>query len=114
VRHDCDDDLMVAAAIVVAWREGAPTDEGAETEATRLRPDMQAVATRACRELESQGEPGYWWSGEIARLRERCSKARCQYTRACRRRLEDEEMVARVYDAHREARRFLKRAISQS
>jgi hypothetical protein len=38
---------MAAAAIVVAWREGAPTDEGAEMEATRLRRDMQA-ACDAC------------------------------------------------------------------
>jgi hypothetical protein len=36
-------DLMAAATIVVAWREGAPIDEGAEMEATRLRRDMQAV-----------------------------------------------------------------------
>jgi hypothetical protein len=43
----CDNDVMAAAAIVVAWREGAPTDEGAEMEATRLRRDMQA-ACDAC------------------------------------------------------------------
>jgi hypothetical protein len=78
----CDDDLMAAAAIVVAWREGAPTDEGAETEATRLRRNMQAVCdacmprtgvTRRAREV-------YWWSEEIARLRGRCSRARRRYT----------------------------------
>jgi hypothetical protein len=60
----CNDDIMASAAIVVAWREGAPTDEGADTEATRLRRDMQAVCdacmlragvTRRAREM-------YWWS----------------------------------------------------
>jgi hypothetical protein len=56
----------------------------------------------------------YWWSGEIARLRERCSRTRRRYTRARRRRRGDEETVARVYETNREARRSLKWAIGES
>jgi hypothetical protein len=73
-----DDDLMAAAAIVVARREGVPTDERTETEATRLRRDMQAVCDACMPRAEITRRAGEvcWWSGEIARLRERCSRSR--------------------------------------
>jgi hypothetical protein len=59
----CDDELMAAAAIVVAWRERALTDEGAETEATWLRRDMQAVCD-ACMPRAGvirRAREVYWW-----------------------------------------------------
>jgi hypothetical protein len=63
--------------------------------------------TRRAREV-------YWWSGEIARLRERCSRARRRYTQARRRRRGDKETVARVYKIYREAQWSLKWTIWES
>jgi hypothetical protein len=85
----CDDNLMAATAIVVAWRERAPPDEGAETEVTRLRRDMQTICDACMSRAGVTRRAGevYWWLGEITRLRERCSRARCRYTHArCRKR----------------------------
>ena len=56
----------------------------------------------------------YWWSKVIARLREACIRARRRYTRSRRRRREDEATVARLYEAYREERRPLQRAIKEA
>jgi hypothetical protein len=56
----------------------------------------------------------YWWSEEIAHLREACIRARRRYTRSRGRRRGDEATVVYLYDAYREARRPLQRAIKEA
>jgi hypothetical protein len=107
---------MAVAAIVVAWWERDPTDKGAETEATRLRRDMQAICD-ACiprAGVTSRAGEVYWWLREIAHLRDKCSRVRRRYTRCCRWRRGEEETVARVYESYREVRWSLKREIEES
>jgi hypothetical protein len=54
----------------------------------------------------------YWWTEEIARMREFCVRARRIYTRARRRilRRSDEE-ICRCYEEYREAKRALQQEI---
>jgi hypothetical protein len=99
----CDNDLMAAVAIVVAWRERAPTDEGARTEAILLRRDMQGGPVRCI--------------GGRGRLRD-CERGAVEPDTCTPEYAAggggDEETVVRVFESYREARRSLKRAIEES
>jgi hypothetical protein len=54
----------------------------------------------------------YWWTPEIAELREGCGRARRRFLRARRRRqTRDEEEISRTCEAYREAKRTLRREI---
>jgi len=54
----------------------------------------------------------YWWSQEIAELRSTCVIR--QYTRCRRRRRGNATMEATLYEAYRDAKRSLKRAIAEA
>ena len=81
-----DEDFMAAAAIAVAWSEESPIDEDAEAGATRLRRDLHAICDSCMPRpgAPRRGGAVYWWSEEIARLRETCIYARRRYTRSRR------------------------------
>jgi hypothetical protein len=54
----------------------------------------------------------YWWTPEIAGLREGCSRARRRFLWARRRRqTRGEEEISRTYEAYKEAKRTLQREI---
>ena len=82
----CDEDFMAAAAIAVAWSEESPTNEDAEAGETRLRRDLHAICDSCMPRpgAPRRGGAVYWWSEEIARLREACIYARRRYTRSRR------------------------------
>ena len=111
-----DEDFMAAAAIAVAWSEESPNAEDAEAGATRLRRDLHAICDSCMPRSEDPRRAGaeYWRSEGSASFREVCIRAMRRYTRSRRRRQENEATVARLYEAHREARRPLQRAIKEA
>jgi hypothetical protein len=108
--------LMTAAAMAVAWAEEPPEDEETEADAVSLRRDLHAICD-SC--MLRSGAPRravavYWWSEEIAHLREAFIRTRRQYTKFRPGWRGDETMVAYLYDAYREALRPLQRAIKEA
>jgi hypothetical protein len=101
-----DEDLMTTAAMAVAWAEEPPAHEETEAGAARLRRDLHAICNSCMPRSGASRCAGavYWWSEEIAHLREACIRARRRYTRSRRRRREDESTMAYLYDAYRKAR----------
>jgi hypothetical protein len=72
-----------------------------------IRASCERVSYYAC--MLRTGAPRrtdavYWWTEEIARLREACICSRHRYTLARRRRIGDGTTVARMYEAYCEAR----------
>jgi len=90
VKKRMDKDLLTAAAIVKVWTgeiarqttagEGAETPRGALTEICDIAMPRSRPAPRKT--------AAYWWSQELAALREECNAARRRLTR-CRRRRGD-------------------------
>nr|XP_033188909.1 uncharacterized protein LOC117156205 [Bombus vancouverensis nearcticus] len=115
---EMDKEMLRAATTVSAWSWDArrTTERGSiDEEAEELRRYM----TAACDASMPRSVPGggrdqgtYWWTPEIAEMRENCVRARRRFLRARRRRLtRDEEEIARFYEEYREARRTLQREI---
>ncbi|XP_033362398.1 uncharacterized protein LOC117240485, partial [Bombus vosnesenskii] len=115
---EMDKEMLRAATIVSAWSwDARRTAEqgGIDEEAGELRRYM----TAACDASMPRSVPGggrdrgtYWWTPEIAEMREDCVRARRRFLRARRRRLtRDEEEISRRYEEYREARRTLQREI---
>lgn len=113
-----DKEMLRAATIVSAWSWDArrTTEQGSiDEEAEELRRYM----TAACDASMPRSVPGggrdhgtYWWTAEIAEMRENCVRARRRFLRARRRRLtRDEEEISSLYEEYREARRALQREI---
>jgi hypothetical protein len=106
----------MAAAIVKAWtgelsRSVDDTEEGA----SRLRglfTDVCDAAMPRIRGLPPRRQV-YWWTPELADLREQANLARRQYTR-CRRRREGETMAAPLREAWKEKKASLQRAIRKA
>nr|XP_033188906.1 uncharacterized protein LOC117156201 [Bombus vancouverensis nearcticus] len=115
---EMDKEMLRAATTVSAWSWDArrTTERGSiDEEAEELRRYM----TAACDASMPRSVPGggrdqgtYWWTPEIAEMRENCVRARRRFLRARRRRLtRDEEEISRFYEEYREARRTLQREI---
>ncbi|XP_033363215.1 LOW QUALITY PROTEIN: uncharacterized protein LOC117241388 [Bombus vosnesenskii] len=114
-----DKEMLRAATIVSAWSWDArrtTEQESIDEEAEELRRYMCA----ACDASMPRSVPGggrrdqgtYWWTPEIAEMRENCVRARRRFLRARRRRLtRDEEQISSCYEEYREARRTLQREI---
>jgi hypothetical protein len=87
-----------------------------EAGAVHLRRGLHAICDSCMPRSGAPRRAGavYWWSEEIARLRETCIRARRRYTRSRRGSRVDESTVAFLYDAYCEARRPLQRAIKEA
>ncbi|XP_033362390.1 uncharacterized protein LOC117240471 [Bombus vosnesenskii] len=99
---------------------GRPTDNRAGKH-RRGGGGAPKIHVRGVRHLDAALSPGgggrrdqgtYWWTPEIAEMRENCVRARRRFLRARRRRLtRDEEQISSCYEEYREARRTLQREI---
>ncbi|KAG5327721.1 PO11 protein, partial [Pseudoatta argentina] len=107
-----DPDLMEAAAAFSAW-SGTPEDAvlGAEHMNQILR-DISDVSMP--RRGLSRRPTTYWWNQEIADLRRNCNACRRRLMRARAKRSTSRESLRGLWDALREARRSLRRAIVRS
>jgi hypothetical protein len=111
-----DRDLMVEAALVQAWLPGpgGPMDVNAEAE------NMGGIMVGVCDAAMPRVGPipprrrVYWWSQELAQLRESCVAARREYTRSRRRRIRDVPGEERLYAAYSEAVKLLQGAIARA
>ena len=111
-----DRDALETAAIVAAWPE---TDDqilpDPEEEAAWFRETMTSICDVSMpRTRPSKRRGAYWWSEELARLREASMRARRQYTRARRRRRATAEETARAYEAYRSASTAFRTAIADA
>ncbi|XP_063620671.1 uncharacterized protein LOC134793075 [Cydia splendana] len=111
-----DREVLEEAALVKAW---LPAPEGSldvEVEASWLRDAMtdtcDAAMPRAGPFLPKRQV--YWWSAELAQLRESCIAARRQYTRSRRRQRRDANEEAQLYATYRELAVSLKTAIGRA
>ncbi|XP_033361469.1 uncharacterized protein LOC117239760 [Bombus vosnesenskii] len=113
-----DKEMLWAATIVSAWSWDArrtTEQRSIDEEAEELRRYM----TTACDASMPRSVPGggrdqgtYWWTPEIAEMRENCVRARRRFLRARRRRLtRAEEEISSCCEEYREARRTLQRDI---
>lgn len=106
-------DFLEAAAIIAAWPENTDEDRSdPEREATWFRDTMTAICDVAMpRSSCSKRRAVYWWSQEIAELRQVCLRMRRQYLRARRRRRATPDEVARAYEHYRITKKALHIAI---
>ena len=112
-----DSDMAYVAAIAKAW-EALPEEVDVEEEAAWFREAMSQICDAFMPRRGIRGSTDrkavYWWTPEIAALREECNSARRQYTRCRRTRRADEEESARLYAAYRTARKTLQAAIAKA
>ena len=107
--------LAREAAFLQDWSCPA-VDDDVDTAAAQLRKSLTEVCDFSM-PRSRRPDPRhavYWWSVEIEGLRAACRTARKAYQRCRRRRRRDEGEETRLYDAYREARRVLKRAIGEA
>ena len=110
-----DKGLAREAAFLQDWLRPA-VDDDVDTAAAQLRKSLTEVCDFSM-PRSRRPDPRHavhWWSEEIAGLRAACLAARRAYQRHRRRRNGDEGEEARLYEAYREARRVLKRAIGEA
>jgi hypothetical protein len=112
-----DGDMAYAAAVAKAW-EAPPEEVDVEEEAAWFREAMTQICDASMPRRGARGPTKrravYWWSAEIAALREECNSARRRYTRARRWRNRDVEEEARRHDVYRGRRRSLQAAIAKA
>jgi hypothetical protein len=115
-RKRLDKDLLMAAAIVKAWTGdmSRPIDD-TEEGASRLRGLLTDICDAAMPRIQRPPprRQVYWWTSELADLREQANLARRQYTR-CRRRREGETVVAPLREAWKEKKASLQQAIKKA
>lgn len=109
-------DRLIAAANVADWSE-MPTVTSSNI--TEEAASFQAVMVEVCdaampRVKSSRRSVAYWWTEEIARLREVCLRARRQYTRIRRRRRATSTETESAYATYRAATRTLQTAIADA
>lgn len=111
-----DREVAEEAAIVQAWF-AAPAEPGTlEEEAVALRGAMTSICDSAMPRVKSRPtKPAvYWWSQELAGLRQACVAARRAHTNYRRRRVQEADVARELYESYREARRTLQTAISRA
>ncbi|CAH2107634.1 unnamed protein product [Euphydryas editha] len=110
-----DRDLLVEAAIVQSWLS-PPLTEDVGVEAGRIRGTLAQICDAAMPRVRHpiRRKGVYWWSPELADLREACIRARRSYTHSRRRRVRDEEREGQLYAAYNHARAALKLAICRA
>lgn len=118
-RTEFNPDLAEEAAIVASWNHDSRDNNrpgSVNDRALRLRDDLTAICDAAM--PRSRGPPPgkravYWWSAELASLRETCNRKRRDHKRCRRRRhTDDEEQL--LYDAYKEAKRAFQIAIAEA
>jgi hypothetical protein len=118
---DLDKDMLEATAAGLAWSWDArdvtaqkTVDEEAEDLIKDIRKVCDASMPRVSRKNGGK-RPVYWWNPDIAEAREKCCRARREYTRAQRRRrTRDEEEISRLHSRYNELKWELKRKIKSS
>ncbi|XP_063547540.1 uncharacterized protein LOC134754988 [Cydia strobilella] len=112
-----DRDIFMEAAVVKAWVLGdieGPVDVDAEAER------MGSTMIEVCDAAMPRAGPipprrgVYWWSAELAHLRQSCVAARRQYTHCRRRRIRDVPEEERLYAAYSAAVKLLQGAIARA
>ncbi|XP_046145435.1 uncharacterized protein LOC123988728 [Osmia bicornis bicornis] len=98
-----DRDALMAAALAVTWPEqpvGPVADLGEEVK--WFRGTMKAICDVAMPRAKClPRRAAYWWSGEIADIRQNCNVARRQWQRARRRRNRDPAGEEELYGCYR-------------
>lgn len=111
-------DLLEEAAIVQAWLStpSTPAETDVQGEATWFQEAMTHICDVSMPRVGAQPPKRrvYWWSAELADLREDCVAARREYTRYRRRRRRDEVQEGLLYNTYREHKDALKLAIAQA
>ncbi|CAK9813933.1 Putative 115 kDa protein in type-1 retrotransposable element R1DM [Anthophora plagiata] len=110
-----NEDALMAAAHAVAWPGNTIGHRGGEDGAEWFRDIMTAICDMAMpRTRPFHRRAAHWWSEDIAALRDTCSAARRQCTRARRRRPLNEARVAELEEAYRVKRKALRLAIKEA
>ncbi|XP_060822332.1 uncharacterized protein LOC132910580 [Bombus pascuorum] len=117
-----DGDMLRATATVAAWcwdakrnKNRGNVDGEAQELGEWMRRACDASMPRTSAGSRRDNSSVYWWSREIADLRDDCHRARRLLARARRRgRNRNEEEILERYRAHREARMALQRAIKEA
>ncbi|CAB0007882.1 unnamed protein product [Nesidiocoris tenuis] len=94
-------------------------ERGIAADAEDLVNNVMRFLHQACdaampRKAKPKSPPVYWWTEEIARLRQACRLSRRRALRAAARRGQHHEVAVEQQGAYREARRQLRRAINVS
>jgi len=108
-----DRDLLMTAAYAKAMTEemGRPVEDVDEG-AVRLRDILSDLcdASMPRRRIVPSKRCVYWWSSELAELRQECKRARRRYAH-CRRRRDGAQQAAPLQEEYRIAKKALQRAI---
>ena len=109
-------DYLQAAAIVASWPINTPElFADPECEVAWFRGTMVWICDAAMPRVKQVNyRAEYWWSSEIAQLRESCLRTRRQYTRTRRRKPVTPEETSRDYEVYRGATEALQAAISKA
>lgn len=111
-----DRDKLIAAAHIADWPQpsrGTAADVSDET--SRFQAAMVNVCDAAMPRVRPRKQTSaFWWTEEIARVREVCLRSRRQYTRTRRRRRATTEEIETAYTAYREATRALQTEIAKA
>lgn len=111
-----DRDKLIAAANVVDWLQSSREVTTLITDETA---SFQAAMVDICDAAMPRAKPfnrrsAYWWTDEIAELRQRCLQTRRHYTRTRRRRRSNAVEIETAYVAYRNATRVLQAAIANA
>ncbi|XP_073960590.1 uncharacterized protein [Choristoneura fumiferana] len=108
-----DPAMAEEAAIIEAWGDPPPDTAGVEVKAMRFRESLTAVCDAAMPRVRKfpTRQSVYWWSAEIAALRNASNKARRAYTHCRRRRLHTAEEEELLHSALKKAKEALQTAI---
>lgn len=112
-----DRDILVEASIVHSWfarPASLPVDveESAQWHADAMTAICDAAMPRVKRRPLKREV--YWWSQDLAALRNTCIVARRAYTRSRRRRIRNEAVEQELHEAYKGAKKTLQLAISRS
>ncbi|KMQ91279.1 reverse transcriptase [Lasius niger] len=110
-----DKDTLMAAAVAKTWESPIPGPCNVNGEAAWFREAMTQICDVAMPRIRAppSRKSVYWWTQDIAQLRIDCVRTRHRYTR-CRRRRHTEAEAATLYEAYREVKKSLQRAIKRA
>lgn len=115
--HKMNKDALITAALVKAWTE-QPEEETVEVEeeVTWLGDAMTQICDMAMPRIKAPKphRQVYWWSDEIANLRQECVRSRRKYTRQRRRRNTNVEREIQLYEIYKEDKNKLQLAIRKA
>lgn len=111
-----DRDMLIAAANVSDWQQ-VPREDSFDIsdDTSRFQATMASICDAAMPRVKPpKRTSAYWWTEEIAQLREVCLQTRRRFTRARRRRRATAEQIESAYVTYRGATRALQAAIAKA